>query len=162
MWIGSAKNNKTKPFSFESYHEPVKSLGVNLSYDRNKNNNLNLPIPRYLKKNAQGTAVTNRDILNERDVFYLSENKALYLTKLRCKDYYNLFQENNMKEPTAVKNWTRLFLNFAHSWKQIFNTIYQTTADNKIREFGFKFCHRILVTNRELKRFKIRNDDICA
>ena len=67
-----------------------------------------------------------------------------------------------MKKPTAVKSWTRLFPNFAHSWKQIFNTIYQTTADNKLREFGFKFLHRILATNRELKRFKIRNDDICA
>ena len=44
----------------------------------------------------------------------------------------------------------------------IFNTIYQTKADNKLREFGFKFLHRILVTNRELKRFKIRNNDICA
>jgi len=32
MWIGSARNNKTKPLGFESYHEPVKSLGVNLSY----------------------------------------------------------------------------------------------------------------------------------
>ena len=61
-------------------------------------------IPSYLKKQAQETAVTNRDILDERDVFYLSENKALYLTKLSCKDCYNLFQENNMKEPTAVKS----------------------------------------------------------
>ena len=41
MWIGSAKNNKTKPLGFESHHEPVKSLGVNLSYNRDKNNNLN-------------------------------------------------------------------------------------------------------------------------
>ena len=39
-------------------------------------------IPSYLKKYAQETAVTSRKILNERDVFYLSENKALYLTKL--------------------------------------------------------------------------------
>jgi len=45
-------------------------------------------IPNYLKKTAQQTAVTNREILNERDVFYLSDNKALYLTKLRCKDYF--------------------------------------------------------------------------
>ena len=36
------------------------------------------------------------------------------------------------------------------------------TADNRLREFGFKFLHLILVTNKELKRFKIRNDDICA
>ena len=34
-------------------------------------------------------------------------------------------------------------------------------ADNKLREFGYKILHRILVTNRELKKFKIRNDDLC-
>ena len=29
MWIGSAKNNETKPLRFESYKEPIKSLGIN-------------------------------------------------------------------------------------------------------------------------------------
>jgi len=47
MWIGSAKNKKTKPLGFESYHEPVKSLGVNLSYNRDKNNNLNFFVKIY-------------------------------------------------------------------------------------------------------------------
>ena len=32
MCIGSAKNNETKPLGFESYKEPIKSLGINLSY----------------------------------------------------------------------------------------------------------------------------------
>ena len=41
MWIGSAKNNKTKPLSFQPYQEPIKSLGVNLSYNQDRNNNLN-------------------------------------------------------------------------------------------------------------------------
>ena len=41
MWIGSTKNNKTKPLGIESYQEPIKSLGVNLSYNQDKNNNLN-------------------------------------------------------------------------------------------------------------------------
>ena len=40
MWIGSAKNNKTKPLGFQPYQEPIKSLGVNLSY-QDRNNNLN-------------------------------------------------------------------------------------------------------------------------
>ena len=35
------------------------------------------------------------------------------------------------------------------------------TSDNKLREFGYKAFHRILVTNKELELFKIRNDDIC-
>ena len=41
MWIGSAKNNKTKPLGFQLYQEPIKSLGVNLSYNQDRNNNLN-------------------------------------------------------------------------------------------------------------------------
>ena len=35
------------------------------------------------------------------------------------------------------------------------------TSDKKLREFGDKAFHRILVTNKELKQFKIRNDDLC-
>ena len=38
MWIGSAKNNETKLPGFESYKEPIKSLGINLWY---KHDNLN-------------------------------------------------------------------------------------------------------------------------
>ena len=41
MWIGSAKNDKTKPLGFQPYQEPIKSLGVNLSYNQDRNNNLN-------------------------------------------------------------------------------------------------------------------------
>ena len=41
MWIGSAKSNKTKPLGFQPYQEPIKSLGVNLSYNQDKNNILN-------------------------------------------------------------------------------------------------------------------------
>ena len=38
MWIGSAKNNETKPLGFESYKERFKFSGINLSY---KHDNLN-------------------------------------------------------------------------------------------------------------------------
>ena len=41
MWIALAKNNKTKPLSFQPYQEPIKSLRVNLSYNRDRNNNVN-------------------------------------------------------------------------------------------------------------------------
>ena len=40
MWIGSTKNNKTKT-------KPIKSLGVNLSYNQDKNNNLNFYVKIY-------------------------------------------------------------------------------------------------------------------
>ena len=118
-------------------------------------------IPSGLKKTAQEITVTKRDILKVQEVFYLADNRPLTLTKLRCKDYYNLFQEGKIIEPTAVKRWSSLFPYFATSWEQSLITIYKLTKDNKLREFGYKTLYRIFVTNKELKKFKIRNDDLC-
>ena len=44
---------------------------------------------------------------------------------------------------------------------QSFNSICKSTKDNKLREFGYKILHRVLVTNKGLKKFKITNDDLC-
>ena len=33
MWIGSSRENKTKPFGIKWPSEPIKALGVNYSYD---------------------------------------------------------------------------------------------------------------------------------
>ena len=117
-------------------------------------------IPNYLKRKAQANAVTNRDLLEEWNVFYMSNKKVISLTKFRCKDYYKLLQEKSTTEPTAVKSWCRLFPNFDHSWKQSFPKIYGTTFDNK--NLLLKILHRILVTNKDLKRFKIRSEDISS
>ena len=98
----------------------------------------------------------------EWNVFYLSNKNVISLTKFRCKDYHKLFQETVTTEPTAVKSWCRLFPNFDRSWKQSFQKIYKTTFNNKLREFAFKIVHKILLTNKELKRFKIKSEDICS
>ena len=47
MWIGSAKNNEFKPLGFESYKEPIKSLGINISFKHENNDNLNFFIKIY-------------------------------------------------------------------------------------------------------------------
>ena len=44
MWIGSAKNNITKPLSFQPYQEPMKS--ITRSYNQDRNNNLNF-LPKF-------------------------------------------------------------------------------------------------------------------
>ena len=77
-------------------------------------------------KTAQEIAVTKRDLLKEQEVFYFSDNRPLSLTKLRCKDYYNLFQEDKATETTTVKRWSSFFPYFATSWEQSFNTIYKS------------------------------------
>jgi len=50
-------------------------------------------IPNYLKRKAQATGVTDSNIFDEWDTFYLSENKFISLTKCTCKDYYKLLQQ---------------------------------------------------------------------
>ena len=41
MWIGSLKNNKTKPLEINVPADPIKTLGTYISNDSDKNNNLN-------------------------------------------------------------------------------------------------------------------------
>ena len=43
-----------------------------------------------------------------------------------------------------------------------FHKMYKMRFDNKLREFAFKILHKILLTNKEIKRFKIKNKDICS
>ena len=47
------------------------------------------------------------------------------------------------------------------SWKEIFTLGRKSCKENKIREFNFKFIHRIIVTRKELYRFKIEDDGNC-
>ena len=42
LWIGSFKNNKTKPFKINVLADPIKVLRTYISHDCDKNNNLNL------------------------------------------------------------------------------------------------------------------------
>jgi len=62
-------------------------------------------IPSDFKKQAFASAVPDRSNLGELDVFHLSEEKTIMPTKLRCRDYYKLFQDTMKNEtiPTAVK-----------------------------------------------------------
>ena len=50
----------------------------------------------------------------------------------------------------------------ADNWENSLQTVYKTTCDNKLRQFSFKLLHRILVTKKELKYFKITNDEKCV
>ena len=92
MWIGSAKNNETKPLGFESYKEPIKSLGINLSYKYENNENLNFFIKIY-KLDIQLNIWQTRDLtLFGRKMLV----KTLGLSKLVYK----------IKRSVTVKRWT--------------------------------------------------------
>jgi len=78
---------------------------------------------------------------------------------MKCKDYSLLFQEKSEVTPTAINFWVKYYSGIEDKWKEIFQNISHLSADNKLRQFSFKLLHHILVTKKELKRFKISDSE---
>ena len=47
------------------------------------------------------------------------------------------------------------------NWQKGFSYIYAASKDNKLRQFSFKFLHRMITTRKELKKYKLSDDDLC-
>ena len=118
-------------------------------------------VPKSLKLKAMTIKKPPETIIEEFDVYQLAEGKTIRLSKMRCKDYYSLFQIKWETQPTSVQSWSKHYPPFANKWNNLFKNISKMSADNKLRQFSFKLLHRILVTKKELKRYKIKPDDEC-
>ena len=116
-------------------------------------------IPQELKRKA--LASPTPDLFSIPLEFQQLNDRTLLLPKMRCKHYYKMFIEKNNIEPTAVKSWKKLFPYFT-DWKRSFKEIYESSRDNKLRQFSFKVLHRIIPTRKELKKYKLVTDDICS
>ena len=79
-----------------------------------------------------------------------------------CKNYYKLFNESCVIEPTGVKKWKDKFPNDFVDWSNKFLHIYRSSKDNKLRQFSFKLLHRTIVTKKELNKFRLVNDAACT
>ena len=60
-------------------------------------------IPSSMKQAALLTPVCSESLSSTPDLFYLSEETTLSLSKMRCKQYYKLFNECSVSEPTGIK-----------------------------------------------------------
>ena len=67
--------------------------------------------------------------------FPLSKGVFLDLTKMCCKQFYNLLLERSDISPTAIETWRRKNRYVADNWENSLQTIYKTTCDNKLRLF---------------------------
>ena len=80
---------------------------------------------------------------------------------MRCKHYYKILNKNSTVEPTGIKTWKINFADEHSEWENKFSFIYHSTRDNKLRPFSFKLLHRILVTKKELFKFRLADDKTC-
>lgn len=119
-------------------------------------------IPRNLKSKTASTPLRPKNsVLDSSDSFDFSTEKSVLLSKMKCKDYYLLFQEKSEVTSTAIKSWVKHYSGIEDKWEKLFKNIPHLSTDNKLRQFSFKLLHRILVTKKELKRFKISESEDC-
>ena len=86
---------------------------------------------------------------------------TIVLTKFRCENYYSLFIEKLVSEPSAVRAWKKSFSELS-DWGDCFVNIYsESSPKNKLRQFTFKVVHRIITTKKELLKYKLASDDKC-
>ena len=104
----------------------------------------------------------NLNSIRENFDFQLSKDITLNLKKAPCKQFYKLYVEEINTEPTAIISWRKNCSEVADNWVSCIQNNYKIARDNKLRQFDFKLLHRILVTNKELKRFGITDCDKCV
>ena len=92
----------------------------------------------------------------------LAENISIDLRKAKAKDFYWLLNTKiNNTLPSGPQKW-RNNLNLNQSeWEHIFKSFNRQCKENKMKEFNYKFIHRIIVTKKELCRFGIKQDSNC-
>ena len=80
---------------------------------------------------------------------------------MRCKHYYKIINESKIIKPSGIKKWKTIYPIYFEQWKNKFSFIYESTRDNKLRQFSFKFLHRIITTKKELFRFQLTDNETC-
>ena len=158
LFVQDLLNNQGNYFSPQEFSDKY-NIKVNfLQYYQ-----ITSAIPAYLKSYASAHMdLGDLNSICENFDFQLSKDITLNLKKTLCKQFYKLFIEEINIEPTAIKSWRKNCPEVADNWLNCIQNIYKITRDNKLRQFYFKLLHRILVTNKELKRFGISDCDKCV
>ena len=87
----------------------------------------------------------------------------LNLAKMKTKDFYGLFVNKSYTEEqtSGAKRWNKVVPMDKDSWQSVYTSFKKNSKEMKLREFNFKFLHRIIVTREELFRYGIKADDKC-
>ena len=89
-------------------------------------------------------------------------SKSMDLYKIKSKEFYWLFiNKMYTNSPAGPTRWTKSINPVNLSWKELFTLGRKSCKQNKLREFNFKFIHRIIVTRQELFIFKIKDGGNC-
>ena len=156
-FVSDLMNSNGKFLTFEEFQNKFEIKANYLHYFE-----LITAIPPDLKRTAFGSTVP--DLLGATSEYCQIEDRTIVLTKFRCKNYYSLFIEKPVSEPSAGRAWKKSFSELP-DWGDCFVNIYsgKSSKDNiKLRQFTFKVVHRIITTKKELVKYKLASGDNCV
>ena len=105
-------------------------------------------IPKRLLEKAKQNQDPKFTFSQNNTFFQLSSTIKVNLLKSKSKDYYWLFINKANPELKAPKKWAR-DLQFNHiELSGYFKNLKSICKENNLREFYFKFLHRIIVTRK--------------
>ena len=115
-------------------------------------------IPARLKHRAR--VLGQNAISNYREnweSFLLSETSQINFETYRARDYYRLLLVKKHQSPhTGPERCGERDISIdTVNWTDVFKTASKTCRENKLKEFQFKFIHRIVITKKELFRYGI-------
>ena len=100
--------------------------------------------------------------LQNHSIFDLDSSTRVNLETAEVKDFYWLLNKRVNNGPHAgPTKWIKSMPICAKQWEKYFTSIKHVSRENKLREFHFKFLHRIVVTKKELCRVGIKDDSKC-
>ena len=120
-------------------------------------------IPKHLLSIAKESDTFNKNFFTSNDnTFQLNDSVQIHFEKARSRDFYKLFNsKTHTQDQTGPKRWSENLSLTKDSWSKIFKSLKNVCKDTKLKEFQFKFIHRVVVTKKELFKFGITTDDEC-
>ena len=120
-------------------------------------------IPKTLLTRARNFGkLPKESYLGDQSKFQLEENIEIDLEKAKAKDFYWLLNNKvNHSFPTGPTKWSKNLNLNSTDWGHFFKLTKRICKENKLKEFHYKFLHRIIVTKKELHRFGIKDDGDC-
>ena len=106
----------------------------------------------------------NDIFLDDQLKIQLDISTKLNLDTTKTKDFYGLLNcKTHHSRQTGPNKWRKLLSLPAANLEKIHKSVTEISKEKKLKEFHFKFLHRIIVTNKYLHqyRFGIKEDDTC-
>ena len=121
-------------------------------------------IPKHLLTLARNEAPIKKEpYLSNTFNFQLDETTQIDLIKIRTSEFYKLLNtRTHTVENKGHQKWDNHYVTKTDVWKKRFASLKTLCKEPKLKEFQFKFMHRIVVTKRELFRYGIQPDDDCV